>query len=560
MMVVSSMSMQYIKSNIPGKYMADSIQSPAQIRPEQIFDIIVRRRWFIIIPLCISLTVGLLLTLTAKKTYQASTLILVQQQSVPTSYVKSVVTSSINQRINTISQQILSRSNLEKIIEQFNLYADRPDLYLEEKIASMRQRVHVKIERARHGAEAFSIKFEGNEPQKVMRITNTLASFFMDENLKVREAQAIGTSEFLYSELEKTRRRLEEHETKLSAFRSKYLGGLPDELESNLRTLDRLQQQLADKNVQLREAKNALTLIATQIATARQQLTSVAPSLDGSTLGSGFGRTENEEQLFLAQQEYNELLSRYTERHPDIQRVKKRIKKLTRAVEMERGLPVGGEEKTASQAIQSGNPAFQQLKLAQVRVQSDIEKIEFSIKDIEKKMLVYQRRVEDTPKRELELQSLKRDYTNIRDIYNSLLDRKLEAELSVNMEKKQKGEQFRIIDYARLPEKPISPNVEKYFFLAMFVGLGFAVGVVFLLEFFDPFIRRDEQLEDDLGLSILATIPVLENPDLEKRKYASAIVFAGSVVYALFLLGGFVMLSVKGLDRTINLVKTFFNL
>ena len=552
--------MQYIKSNIPGKYMADSIQSPAQIRPEQIFDIIVRRRWFIIIPLCISLTVGLLLTLTAKKTYQASTLILVQQQSVPTSYVKSVVTSSINQRINTISQQILSRSNLEKIIEQFNLYADRPDLYLEEKIASMRQRVHVKIERARHGAEAFSIKFEGNEPQKVMRITNTLASFFMDENLKVREAQAIGTSEFLYSELEKTRRRLEEHETKLSAFRSKYLGGLPDELESNLRTLDRLQQQLADKNVQLREAKNALTLIATQIATARQQLTSVAPSLDGSTLGSGFGRTENEEQLFLAQQEYNELLSRYTERHPDIQRVKKRIKKLTRAVEMERGLPVGGEEKTASQAIQSGNPAFQQLKLAQVRVQSDIEKIEFSIKDIEKKMLVYQRRVEDTPKRELELQSLKRDYTNIRDIYNSLLDRKLEAELSVNMEKKQKGEQFRIIDYARLPEKPISPNVEKYFFLAMFVGLGFAVGVVFLLEFFDPFIRRDEQLEDDLGLSILATIPVLENPDLEKRKYASAIVFAGSVVYALFLLGGFVMLSVKGLDRTINLVKTFFNL
>ena len=560
MMVVSSMSMQYIKSNIPGKYMADSIQSPAQIRPEQIFDIIVRRRWFIIIPLCISLTVGLLLTLTAKKTYQASTLILVQQQSVPTSYVKSVVTSSINQRINTISQQILSRSNLEKIIEQFNLYADRPDLYLEEKIASMRQRVHVKIERARHGAEAFSIKFEGNEPQKVMRITNTLASFFMDENLKVREAQAIGTSEFLYSELEKTRRRLEEHETKLSAFRSKYLGGFPDELESNLRTLDRLQQQLADKNVQLREAKNALTLIATQIATARQQLTSVAPSLDGSTLGSGFGRTENEEQLFLAQQEYNELLSRYTERHPDIQRVKKRIKKLTRAVEMERGLSVGGEEKTASQAIQSGNPAFQQLKLAQVRVQSDIEKIEFSIKDIEKKMLVYQRRVEDTPKRELELQSLKRDYTNIRDIYNSLLDRKLEAELSVNMEKKQKGEQFRIIDYARLPEKPISPNVEKYFFLAMFVGLGFAVGVVFLLEFFDPFIRRDEQLEDDLGLSILATIPVLENPDLEKRKYASAIVFAGSVVYALFLLGGFVMLSVKGLDRTINLVKTFFNL
>ncbi|MCG8568022.1 MAG: protein GumC [Desulfobacterales bacterium] len=511
--------------------------------------------------MCISLTIGLLLVLTAQKTYQASTLILVQQQSVPTAYVRSVVTSSINQRINTISQQILSRSNLEKIIEQFNLYADRSDLYLEEKIANMRKRVQVKIERARHGAEAFSIQFTGSEPQKVMRITNTLASFFMDENLKVREAQAIGTSEFLYSELEKTRRRLEEHELKLSAFRSKYLGGLPDELESNLRTLDRLQQQLADKNTELREAKNALALVASQIATVKQQQNiGTRSSTQASQFAPPFGMTESEEQLFLAEQEYNELLSRYTDRHPDIQRIKKRIEKLTRAVEVERGLSANEEAKASvSKPRATINPALMQLQANEALIKNDIEKIGYNIRDIEGKMKVYQRRVEDTPKRELELQSLKRDYANIRDIYNSLLDRKLEAELSVNMEKKQKGEQFRIIDYARLPEKPISPNVEKFFFLAVFLGLGLAVGFIFLLEFFDPFIRRDEQLEDELDLTILATIPLLKDSVKERKEYLTVVAFVGCSVYVAILLASFGTLSLRGLDRTINLIKTYFN-
>ena len=248
--------------------MPEPFQAPAQIKPEQIVEIIVRRRWLILIPLCLTLTLGLVATLTADKTYKASTLILVQQQSVPTEYVRSVVTSSINQRINTISQQILSRSNLEKIIDQFGLYEDNPAMYLEDKIAGMRKRINVRIERARHGAEAFSISFQGSDPRKVMRIANTLASFFMDENLKVREAQAIGTSEFLDAELEKTRRRLEERERKLSEYRGKYLGGLPDELETNLRTLDRLQEQLAGKNELLRESRAALNLVDAQISDA----------------------------------------------------------------------------------------------------------------------------------------------------------------------------------------------------------------------------------------------------------------------------------------------------
>ena len=180
-------------------------QSSIQITPKYIIDVLIRGRWFLIVPLCISLTLGLGKTLTADKTYEAGTMILVQPQRVPINYIKSVVSSSIGERIGTISQQVLSRSNLEQIIEQFGLYENSSGMYQEDKIESLRKRIKVKIEHSRGSSEAFSISFTGSEPQRVMRIANTLASYFMDENLKVREAQAIGTSEFLDSELEKTK-------------------------------------------------------------------------------------------------------------------------------------------------------------------------------------------------------------------------------------------------------------------------------------------------------------------------------------------------------------------
>ncbi|MCG8552401.1 MAG: Wzz/FepE/Etk N-terminal domain-containing protein, partial [Desulfobacterales bacterium] len=279
--------------------MTDPFQSQTQIKPDYIIDVLIRGRWFLIIPLCISLTLGLGMTLTANKTYEASTMILVQPQRVPTSYIKSVVSSSIGERISTISQQVLSRSNLEQIIDQFGLYEDNTGMYQEDKIADLRKQIKVKIERSRGGSEAFSISFAGSEPQRVMRIANTLASYFMDENLKVREAQAIGTSEFLDSELEKTKKRLEEKEQKLAAFRAKYLGGLPDELETNLRTLDRMQQQLTDKTTLLRETKNSIGILDSQIS----QHTGTGKN-DGNGQGIDVPLSEDEQSLEAAQKNY----------------------------------------------------------------------------------------------------------------------------------------------------------------------------------------------------------------------------------------------------------------
>ena len=540
--------------------MTDPFQSQTQIKPDYIIDALIRGRWFLIVPLCISLTLGLGMTLTADKSYQASTSILVQPQRVPTSYIRSVVSSSIGERISTISQQVLSRSNLEQIIDQFGLYEDSTGMYQEDKIVSLRKRIKVNIDHARRGAEAFSISFTGSEPQRVMRIANTLASYFMDENLKVREAQAIGTSEFLDAELEKTQKRLEEKEQKLAAFRAKYLGGLPDELETNLRTLDRMQQQLTDKTTLLREAKNSIGIIDSQISLLTG-VGSEAKEGDDSGQTLTVPLSEDEQVLEAAQDQYETLLLRYTKKHPDVKKLKKSIEKLKQNVAAAKIEQSNTGNKNTNTAPARRNPTVRPLILQRTQLKIDVATLQREIDGIQEKMKEYQQRVEDTPKRELELQSLKRDYGNIQDVYSSLLDRKLEAELSVNMEKKQKGEQFRILDYARLPEKPISPNVKMMFLLSVAGGLGLGGGVLFLKELLSfSVIRRDDQIETGLGLPILASIPPLEKPGAKTKQKIEWIMFICCCSYSAMFLAFFAILNQKGLDRTINFIKTTLNL
>lgn len=548
--------------------MTDPFQSQTQIKPDYIIDALIRGRWFLIVPLCISLTLGLGMTLTADKSYQASTSILVQPQRVPTSYIRSVVSSSIGERISTISQQVLSRSNLEQIIDQFGLYEDSVGMYQEDKILGLRKRIKVNIDHARRGAEAFSISFTGSDPQRVMRIANTLASYFMDENLKVREAQAIGTSEFLESELEKTQKRLEEKEQKLAAFRAKYLGGLPDELETNLRTLDRMQKQVTDKSQLLREVNNSISQLDSQIS-------SMAATNDGFGMGGNNFQSfdfeefedENDSELQAAQARYEALLLRYTEKHPDVKKLKRTIDKLKENLEAEKELEAAEEADQSSAELEEetlpdmGWDPVAPLKAQRAQLVVEANNIQAEVSAIQEKMKIYQQRVEDTPKRELELQSLKRDYGNIQDVYSSLLDRKLEAELSVNMEKKQKGEQFRILDYARLPEKPISPNVKMMFLLSVAGGLGLGGGVLFLKELLSfSVIRRDDQIETGLGLPILASIPPLEKPGAKTKQKIEWIMFICCCGYSAMFLAFFAILNQKGLDRTLNFIKTTLNL
>ena len=206
--------------------------------------VVSRRRWFVIAPFCVAMLVGMVLAIKMPKLYEASTLILVQPQRVPEKIVTPVVERDIENRINTLSQQILSRSNLERVIDKFKLFpdSDSRDIPIEDKLHNLRNRIKVMVggTRSSKDTDSFSIIYQDRNPQTTMRVANGLATFFIDENLKVRESMAIGTSDFLESELESMRKRLEEQEQVLKKFRESNMGELPEQLDSNLKVLERL--------------------------------------------------------------------------------------------------------------------------------------------------------------------------------------------------------------------------------------------------------------------------------------------------------------------------------
>jgi polysaccharide chain length determinant protein (PEP-CTERM system associated) len=516
-------------------------------------NLIARRRWLILAPFCLAVLVGMVLAVKLPRIYEASTLILVQPQRVPEKIVTPVVDTDIENRINTLSQQILSRSNLERVISQFKLFSDPKSagLLIEDKLANLRQRIKVEVgkpTRARRDADSFSITFQDRDPQIAMRVANGLATFFIDENLKAREGIAVGTSDFLDSELESMRRRLEQQEQLLKTFRETHMGSLPDQLDSNLKVLERLNQQLYQKEESLRSTRVALAALESEVAARQSTLAAMAaPAAPGGSVRPG------EEQMSLEQlrERLEVLRSSYTDQHPDVVRLKTRIERMEKESAAAPSAPAAGAPAGRSLSGQINAEAIRQrttLLGAIPALEADIARLNQEIRD-------YQRRVEAAPKLEQELLALRRDYDNIKASYSSLLNRKLEADIAVNMERKQKGEQFQVIDTARLPEKPVSPDMRKLFLITLAAGLGIGAGLIFLLEATDTTVRRLEKLEEETGLPVLAMVPRIFSARDRRRHRLVTAATAVSVCIALVLTGVLALLSFKGVEPTLALVQ-----
>jgi uncharacterized protein involved in exopolysaccharide biosynthesis len=317
-------------------------------------------------------------------------------------------------------------------------------------------------------------------------------------------------------------------------------------LDSNLRILGRIQEQLITNQENLREAGNRKLLIQQQISEAAEiRRARKAPTEVGGKIAQFTSLDQLKAQLA-------SLEARYTQRHPDIIRLKEKIADLE------------SKEKTESKEVQ-GVPGDRGVTQAEINLVNQLREMELEIANLKaeaaqlrSQMKWYQTHVENTPKREQELMSLNRDYSNIRETYNSLLSRKLEAEIAVNMERKQKGEQFRILDSAKVPIIPFKPNVKRI--LLMTVALGFALGcgLAYLRETMDTSFRRPEDIEEVLQIPIIASLPFTYNAKELRRLKRKKILTLASVGLTFLLLGVVMVLSIKGVDATINFVKDFF--
>lgn len=484
------------------------IQGHKQLQLEDYVEIAFRRKWFIIIPFAISI-IGVLLTLLfIPRTYKSSTLILVEQQKVPETYVTPTDTTDITERLNTITQQVMSRTRLESVINEFGLYRQSRDKRSSEELVElMRENIAIDVKnnnRRGEGVSSFSITYIGHEPETVMHVTNRLASLFIEENLKVREQQAEGTTEFLDNQLQTLKKSLEFQESQIKAFKERHMGELPSQLEANLRTLDRLQLERQITNDALRSAEDRKITVERQMSEIGIDPASQRDEKNGTLSNDPVRR-----RLAELQAELSRLSSVFTDRYPDIVRVKSEI------AELESQLKTGKEGETTGSSLRrvplvSDTPLYVTLSTQFRDVSAEVKNLKEKQKELVKSISGLQGRVERIPEREQQMAVLMRDYENTRENYKNLLNKKLDAQLAESLEKRQKGEQFRILDPASLPVKPFKPDPKKIVLIGLVLGIGSGACLVFLLEYIDASFRKPDDVYAVIGIPVLASVPRID--------------------------------------------------
>lgn len=487
-----------------------------------------RRKWAILVPALLGTFGAIALCIIAPKAYKSTTLILVEPQKIPEHYVQSTVTVDAVDRLNTLSQQVLSRTRLERVIMDLDLYGrDWNEENMERRVALLSRNILIDIDRAaihrRGGMTSFSISFHNQDPLTAMRVTSRLADLFIQENAKIREEQAKATSEFLDQQLIEMKVSLEHHEEEIKKFKERYMGELPEQLEANLRALDRFQDEKMSTLEGLQDLEQRRILL-------HQQLTEYRPSssADGGP-SSLYG------QLIALKAELTELESRYTDRYPDIMRIKKEILKL------EQKIKENGDDETGNHSLMDSDPVYSNLKRQHDIVVLDINAQKVSISNLDREISVYRARVEKAPTREQQLSTLTRDYEDIKNSYSVLLNKKLDAAIAEDLEKVKQGEQFRILDPANLPRQPSHPNQPQILLIGLFGGIFLGFGLALALESLNNSFREVDDLKSMIGLPILTVIPQITSPreeGLARRKRALFIIITACAV--LSFLGYFV--------------------
>ena len=501
--------------------------------PEDVLFILRRRIWLILVPFAVVSAMTAVVARKLPDKFRAETVILVVPQRVPESYVRATVTTRIEDRLQSITQQILSRTRLERIIGDLNLYVEeRRTGNMEDVIERMRRDISAQVVRG----DAFRVSYVGDDARTVMRVADRLASLFIEENLRDREVLAEGTTQFLEAQLEDARRRLIDHEKKLETYRRQYSGELPSQMNSNLQALQNLQLQIQSVTESVNRDRDRRLGLEAQITDLERELDVAetaaveAPTLATPQRNAPPGGAQ--QQLIEARGALTALELRLKANHPDVQRMRRVIRELEQKADAEAlDVPIPTEQgpAPASPADATRRRRLEGLHAELAQLDRQIAAKETEERRLREQVANYQQNVEMIPTRESEMTELTRDYATLQSMYTNLLAKKEDARIAANLERRQIGEQFRLLDPARLPEKPFSPNRQQINFVGMAGGLALGLALVAFLEYRDRSFKTDEEVRTLLTLPVLAVVPLMHSDADRRRLFWRRLVLHGGL-------------------------------
>lgn len=484
--------------------------------------IAVRRRWWILISFFAGWAAVLGASWIIPPKYSSDALILVQQQQVSQTYVTPNVTSDIASRMNTLTQQILSRTALLGIVDKFNLYPKEKASGDPDQIAdAMRKDISIDLQTAKTtGKEdltAFKLSYKGKNPQLAQNVTNELTSLFIDTSVKHSADVSQQTTKFFQDQLQLARTDLDEQESKLKAFKSQYLGELPEQLQSNLQILGGLQSRLQAATDRLNNAEQQrvyLQSLNSQYKSVDQTSTADVP-VDPDTI---------DKQIAALHQQLSDLQAKYTDKHPDVIKVKGEIAaaealKSRMEKQIAKDAAAGDKKKLSPAELRAQAPAIQvesQLKSNDLEIAND----KAEIKNVNNQIAQYQSRLNLTPMREQQLAGLIRDHDQSQKNYDDLLKKSQQSELATNLVDRQQGEQFKLIDPPSLPLKPYFPDRTKMALAGIAVGLALGIIIAGIVEFAELHVYTDAQVKELVGPAMMVVgVPTLWTPgEIRKNK------------------------------------------
>lgn len=461
----------------------------------RVLDPIYRRKELAVAIFLVVATLSAYLATTLPDVYRSSTLILITPQKLPPHYVASTDTLNVEQRVRTIAEAILSRTSLERIVRRFSLFPPHgTDATIEERVKRLRRNITVEIAKG----DTFRLSFLAPTPKEAMEVTARLAALFIDENVKAREQQASATTAFINAEAERLRKELEHQESQLNLYKLRFRGELPEQLDANLKTLEQLHRERESGMFRLTVLEERKSSLEKQLAEAERPL-QVSPTGSES---SGPGAKSLEDR----KRELGLLLMRYSEKHPDVIRLKQVIKELS----AEHPTPKQGTKKPLTSRRGGSQRSLNQVVSQQI---DDITSEETLLRQknalLQSEIARYQAYVDNTPLRAIELAKITRNYDITRKKYQELLSKSFDSQLSENMEIKQKGRQFRIIDPPVLSQKPFAPNRQRILLVGLLAALAGGCGAAYLLETLNTSFKKSEDFDGYTNLPVLGVLPAV---------------------------------------------------